>query len=176
VKELWDERYLPTDHEIVKKKARKMSGPRGYRDCELADIEQELAMKVFQEIHRQRSDRGSRAGFVGKVAKNALLNLIEKRSAKKRDDRRNIEYDDGPEGTLLDGETTPEQIDHELDVEEMKNRMPPDLRQVLELRMAGHSDRELEDLLSLTRGKVRTLSQRLEQFGKEEGLDTLDED
>ncbi len=132
-------------------------------------------MQVFQQNHRQRPERGSRAGFVGKVAKNALLNLIEKRSAKKRDDRRNIEYDDGPEGTLLDGEMTREQIDLELDLEDVKNRMPPDLRQVLELRMAGHSDRELEDLLSLTRGEVRTLSQHLEQFGKEEGFDRLDE-
>ncbi len=133
-------------------------------------------MQVFQQIHRQRPERGSRAGFVGKVAKNALLNLIEKRSAKKRDDRRNIEYGDGPEGTLIDGEMTPEQIDLELDLEDVKNRMPPDLRQVLELRMAGHSDRELEDLLSLTRGQVRSLSQRLEQFGAETGLDPRDED
>lgn len=173
---LWDERYQPADAEIVKRKARQISGPRGYRDCELADIEQELAMQVFQHVHRQRPDRGSRAGFVGKVAKNALLNLIERRSAKKRDDRRNIEYDDGPEGTLLDGETTPEHIDHELDLEEVKRRMPPDLRQVLEMRMAGHSDKELESQLGLSRGKVRTLIQRLEQFGKDEGLDTPDDD
>lgn len=173
---LWDERYQPADAEIVKKKARQMWGPRGYLDYEIADIEQELAMQVFQRIDRQRPDRGPRAGFVAKVAKNALLNLIERRSAKKRDDRRNIEYGDGPEGTLIDGEMTAQQIDLELDLEDMKNRMPPDLRQVLELRMAGHSDRELEDRLGLTRGRVRTLSRRLQQFGTEAGLDTPDED
>jgi len=116
MRELWDERFTSADAEIVKKKARRMVGRSGYRDCDIADIEQEVATQVVQQLHRHRPERGSREGFVGKVAKNTLLNLIDKRSAKKRDDRRNIEYDDGPEGTLIDGTTTPEQIDLELDL------------------------------------------------------------
>ena len=133
-------------------------------------------MQVFQQIHCQRPERGSRAGFVGKVAKNALLNLIEKRSAKKRDDRRNIEYDDGPEGTLADGASTQEQIDLELDLKDVVKRMSPDLQQVYELRLAGHSEAEMEDLLNLTRAGVRALIQRMEQHMKESGLDPHSED
>jgi len=168
---LWDERYQPADAEVIKRKARRLAGHYGYRVSDIADIEQEVATQVVQQLHRHDPSRGSREGFVGKVAKNTLLNLIDKRSAKKRDDRRNIEYDDGPEGTLIDGTTTPEQIDLELDLKDVMQRMPPDLRQVLELRMAGHSDAEMEDLLELTRARVRALIQRMEVFLREAGLD-----
>lgn len=173
---LWDERYQPADAEIVKKKARQMMGRRTLRDCQLEDIEQEMALHVVRQSHRHRPDLGSREGFVGKTAKNALLNLIDKRSAKKRDDRRNIEYDDGPEGALADGESTQEQIDLELDLKDVVKRMSPDLQEVYALRLAGHSEAEMQDLLTLTRARVRVLIQRMEQHLKDSGLDPHSED
>lgn len=168
---LWDERYQPADAEIVKKKATRMAGRSGFRSADVADIEQELATHVFQQTHRHDPGRGPRDAFVGKIAMNKLLNLIEKRAAMKRDDRRNVEYDDGPDGSLIDGTVSNDQIDLGLDMKEAVSRMPHDVREAFELRMAGHSETELKELMGRTRAQVRALMQRLARFLAEAGLD-----
>lgn len=87
---LWNERYQPSDAEIIKKKARKMVGHYGYRTCDVVDLEQELALHMVQQMRLYRPGRGTRAQFVNRIAKNKLLNIIERRTAQKRDDRRNV--------------------------------------------------------------------------------------
>jgi DNA-binding transcriptional regulator WhiA len=77
--------------------------------------------------------------------------------------------DDVGEGALLDGESTPEQIDVGMDVREVIARLPDDLRQVALLRQK-HSEKELEGLLDLTRAQVRGRLQRLERIFREAGL------
>lgn len=164
---LWDERYQPADAEIVKKKAARMAKRRGF---DVEDLAQELAMHVYQQTPKHDPARGRRDKFVGKVAKNRLLNLIESRRAQKRDDRRNIEYEDGPEGALIDGEVSQDQIDLSLDMQAAVARMPPDVRAAFEFRMAGHSETELQKLMGRTRAQIRTLLQRLERILKDAGL------
>lgn len=160
---LWDQRYQPADADIVRRKAKKMMRRRTLRELEIEDIEQEMAMRVIQQSHLHRPDRGSREGFVGKTVENAYLTLYEKRTAKKREDKGTRELQDSTMRSLSDGRTTQEQIDLALDLEKVVNRMPPDLQQVYALLLAGHTKTDLEDLLNLTRGQARTLTQRLKQ-------------
>lgn len=164
-----DPRFTEEDAEIIKRKAKRLAGHYGYRSSDVEDIEQDLAMHVFQQTHRHQPERGSREKFVSKVAKNKLLNLIEQRTAKKRDRRRDVRMDEVGEGALLDGENTPEQIDVGIDVRTVIALLPEDLRQVALLRQR-HSEKELEGLLKLTRAQVRGRLQRLERIFREAGL------
>ena len=163
MKPLWDERFTPADAQIIKRKAKRMAGHYGYRTSDVDDIEQDLAMQVFQQTHRHQPDLGSREKFVGKVAKNSLINLIEAKTAKKRDRRRDINVDDAPSDVLLDGHDTPERLDMRLDVRAAIARMPADLREIALLRMELN-EREVEAKLGLTRAQVRTRMQRLAAF------------
>lgn len=158
---LWNERYQPADAEIVRQKARKMMKRRTLREHQLEDIEQEMSLRVIQQSHLQRPEQGSREGFVGKTAENAYLSLYEKRTTQKREDKRNISIDAGPQRALIDGRTTQEQMDLALDLEKFVDRMPPEVRQVYELCLEGRSQTDLQGLLNLPRGQVRTLLQRM---------------
>jgi RNA polymerase sigma factor (sigma-70 family) len=164
-----DPRFNEADAAIIKRKAKRLAGHYGYRISDVEDIEQDLAMHVFQQTHRHEPGRGSREKFVSKVAKNKLLNLIEKHTAKKRDRRRDVPADDVGEGALLDGGIAPDRIDLVIDVREAIARLPEDLRQVAVLRQQ-HSEKELEGLLNLTRAQVRGRLQRLERLLREAGL------
>lgn len=161
---LFDERYQPADAEIVKNKARKMMKRRTLREHQLADVEQEMALRIVQQSHHHDPKRGSREGFVGKTAQNAYLSIYEKRAAMKREDRRNISIDAAPHKTLIDGSMTEEQIDLALDMKITVSLMPPELQQISVLLMADHRKADLPDLLNLSRGKVRTLLQRIEPY------------
>src|SRR5690606_8095170 len=111
------------------------AGHYGYRSSDVDDIEQELAMHAFQQTHRHDPNRGSRAKFIGKVATNRLINMVEARTAKKRDRRRDITIDGAPSDVLLDGHETPERLDLHLDVHAAIARMPADLQNIALLRM-----------------------------------------
>lgn len=160
---LWDERFQPADAKIVKQKAKQLIGRRRLREHELEDIEQEMALRIIEQSTRHDPERGSREGFVGRTATNAFLSLHEKRTARKREDRRNISIEAAPSGSLNDGRLTQEQIDLALDLKQAVDRMPSDLRQVYDLRLAGHSETELQGLLNLPRGQMRTLTTRLKK-------------
>jgi DNA-directed RNA polymerase specialized sigma24 family protein len=166
---LWDERFTPADAEIIKRKARKLAGHYGYRASDVEDIEQDLATHVFQQTHRHLPERGSREKFVSKVAKNKLLNLIEKRTAMKRGDGRNVSVDEAGERALLDGSISPDSLDVVIDVRAVIVALPDELRQVALLRQQ-HSQKELEGLLHLTRAQVRCRIQHLECIFREAGL------
>lgn len=164
-----DPRYTEEDAEIIKRKARRLAGHYGYRISDVEDIEQDLATHVFQQTHRHEPERGSREKFISRVVKNKLLNLIEQRTAKKRDRRRDVSADDVGDGVLLDAAATPERIDVGIDVRTVIARLPEQLRQVAVLRQE-HSEKEIEGLLGLTRAQVRGRLEHLERVFREAGL------
>lgn len=164
MQELSDDRFQPADAEIVKQKARQLIGRRRLREHEFEDIEQEMALRVIEQSHLHDPQRGTREAFVAKTATNAFLGLYEKRTAKKREDRRNISIDASPTDAMHHCRSTQEQIDLVLDLKQAVDRMPPDLRQVYDLRLAGHSETDLQGLLNLSRGQVRTLTARLKTY------------
>ncbi|MCC7409803.1 MAG: hypothetical protein IT442_17185 [Phycisphaeraceae bacterium] len=159
---LWSERYQPSDAEIIKEKARKMIGHYGYRACNLADLEQELALHVVRQMHLYRATRGTRAQFVSQITKNKLLNLIEHRRAQKRDDRRNVTIEVVDKNVLPGDGTTPAGRDLGIDVRAVLERLPQELRQVANL-LPERSGQEIGRLLGLSRGQVRW---RIQQIGQ----------
>ncbi|MCC7408909.1 MAG: hypothetical protein IT442_12610 [Phycisphaeraceae bacterium] len=159
---LWDEKYQPTDAEIIKKKARKMIGHYGYRTCDVVDLEQELALHVVQQMQLYRPGRGTRAQFVSRIARNKLLNIIERRTAQKRDDRRNVAIEKVVPDVLPGDGTTPAGRDLGIDVQAVLERLPQELRQVAIL-LPEHKGQEIGRLLGLSRGQVRW---RIQQIGQ----------
>jgi RNA polymerase sigma factor (sigma-70 family) len=149
-----DHRHWAKDSEIVKKKAKQMAIRNHLRPADAEDLEQDVAMHVYKQSGRHNPARGSREAFIGRVTKNALLNLMEKRYAKKRDHRRDREYGDVDEDALLDGEITPERIDLKIEVQDALARLPADLREIALLRI-DTSEAEIAKSLGMTRGEVR---------------------
>lgn len=169
----WDERYQPADAEIVKRKAAQIGRRWRLRSDDIDELQQEAAMHVATQMHRHDPARGSREAFVAAVAKRRMLNLIEKRTARKRDDRRNSSYDE-TEMPMIDGSTSGEQIGVAIDIRDALARMPTELGQVFELRMQGNSERDLEQLMGKTRAQVRTLVAKLQKYLREAGLGPKD--
>lgn len=160
-----DERFTAAAAAEIKLLAKRLKGHYGYRASDIEDLEQELAAHVIQRMDQYVPERGSRGAFVSTVAKNRILNLIEARTAAKRDGRRNVSLD--PAGVPIN--TSQEGIDLKLDVRAALADLPDDLRQVALLRME-HTEREIEALLGLTRAQVRWRMRQLEQALRSAGL------
>lgn len=167
--QLWDDRYTPADAEIVKRKANKMFGHYGWGKDDVEDIQAELIFHVWKQSPRHDPGQGPREGFIKKITKNKMLNLIEARRRKKRDTRGNVPFDDAVEGAVLDGRNDPAKIDTQIAVRAVIDQLPPALRQVALLR-AEHSERDLEKLLNLTRAQVRTRIHQLANIFRNSGL------
>ncbi|MCC7409535.1 MAG: hypothetical protein IT442_15835 [Phycisphaeraceae bacterium] len=166
---LWNERYQPSDAEIIKKKARKMVGHYGYRTCDVVDLEQELALHVVQQMRQYRPGRGTRAQFVNRITKNKLLNIIERRTAQKRDGRRDVAIEKVVPDVLPGDGTTHGGGDLEIDVRAVLERLPQELRQVAIL-LQEHKGQEIGRLLGLSRGQVRWRIQLIGQALSAAGL------
>ena len=158
--DLWDERYTPSDAAIIKHKARSLIGHYGYRRGDEKDIQQELAMHVFQKTHRHDGRKASRGTFVAHIADNKVRNMIEYRTAKKRNARRNVPLKDMGDGVLLDGSISTVRLIRQLAVREAVARMPNDLQQVAIL-LGTYSPAEVQRMLHLPRGQVRSRMQRI---------------
>ena len=171
-----DPRFTESDAAIIRRIARRMYGHYGYGLSDVEDIEQELALHISQVSHRYDPTRSPRRRFVSKAAKNKLLNLIERRIAQKRNESRNVAYDDSTPAVLNDGSATQAQIVLHLDMKAGAERLPHDVRQALDLLLAGHSERDLERLMGLTRGQVRTLIKRMACILRKAGLDPNQKD
>jgi DNA-directed RNA polymerase specialized sigma24 family protein len=165
-----DPRFTPADAAIVKSKARGVLGRFGFRVSDLEDLEQELATQVFQKTCLHDPERGSREAFVGAVAANKLLNLVQIRTARKRGDRRNFAYADAPDPALIDGTVTQTQIDLQLEMREMATSLPPDVREVYELMLQGYGEVDIQKHLHLSRQRVRTFMGKVEARLRETNL------
>lgn len=159
-----NERFTAADAAEIKALAKRLKAHYGYRASDIEDLEQEVATHVVQRMDQYVPERGTRGAFVSTIAKNRLLNLIEARTAAKRDGRRNVSLD-----TAGPIDLSPEDIDLKLDVQAALANLPEDLRQVALLRIE-HSEREIEALLGLTRAQVRWRMRQLEQALRAAGL------
>jgi DNA-directed RNA polymerase specialized sigma24 family protein len=137
---------------------------------EAEDVAQDLATHVFQQTHRARSGKEKRAHFVAKVVKNKALNLIEAQRAKKRDDRRNIDYEDAPDGALIDGSRNEAQVDLQLEMRELAKSLPLDQREVYSLMVQGYGEADIHKHLQISRQRARTLMKKVENGIREAKL------
>ena len=165
-----DPRFTPADAMIIKNKARGILGHFGFRFSDLEDLEQDLATHVFQKTCLHNPNRGSRDAFVGAIAGNKLLNIVEARTAKKRDDRRNIEYAEAPARALIDGTLSQTQIDLQLEMQAMATSLPSEVREVFDLMLLGYGETDIQKLLHLSRQRARTLMRKVAQHIRESNL------
>jgi RNA polymerase sigma factor (sigma-70 family) len=160
---LWDHRYQPADAEIVKRIARKYARRNPSPVLDADEIEQEIAMHVLKQSHLHDPSRGTRAQFISKVAKHRVLNLIEWRDARKRNDRRNVSYDAIGDRLMADSDEAFAQIDAAMDVEAVKEKLPKELRAVADL-WPEFTPREIEQELGLSRAAVRWRIQQIQDI------------
>ncbi len=160
-------RYKAADAAEIKSKAKRLRGHFGYRSCDIEDVEQELATHLVQRMDQYVPDRGSRGAFVGRVVKYRILNLIEARTAAKRDGRRSVSINRAGECALID--VSCDDVDLRIDVQSALSYLPEDLRVVALLRME-HREKEIADLLGLTRARVRWRMRQLEKALRAAGL------
>lgn len=154
MRELYDERFTPADEAVLRHKARRLVGHYGYSATDLDDVRQELALRVFPRTRVHDPARGTRAGFVKAVADRCLVNLIEYRTAKRRDGRRDVSAAEAGERLLVDAKTSPERVDLQLDVRSALAGLPAELREVA-ARLAWQSEAAVARDMGLTRSAVR---------------------
>jgi RNA polymerase sigma factor (sigma-70 family) len=172
---LWNEHYQPEDAEIVKRIARKFARRNPSPVLDVDEVEQELAMHVVKQSHLHDPSRGTRAQFISKIAKHRVLNMIEWRDARKRNDRRNVSSEVVGEHLMADSDDAFAQIDAAMDVEAVKKDLPQDLRAVAAL-WPEYTPREIEQKLGLSRAAVRWRIQQIEQIFRDRiGDDFKDE-
>lgn len=170
MRELWDERFTPADAEIIRQKARKLGGHFGFRAGDVDDIQQEIALHVFPRTGQHDPSRGTRGGFVSSMADNRVVNIIEHRTAKRRDNRRDVRIGDGQDHLVMDHATTPDRIDAQIDVQDALWALTPELSQIA-VRRVTESEAEIASAMGLTRAAVRHRLELIRRHFKEWGLD-----
>lgn len=156
-----DTRYTAADAAVVRWKALRMVGRFGYGRDDVDDLQQDVAMHVFQQTYRYRSERGPRERFVATVAKHHLLHLVGRRMAAKRGHGRTVQPEPWQDAWLRDRRVSPGQILMAIDVQLALARLPVDLRDVATILLRGHRARDVERLLGLSRQQVRGRIRRL---------------
>jgi DNA-directed RNA polymerase specialized sigma24 family protein len=169
MRELWDQRFTPADAEIVKQKARKLAGHFGFRAGDVDDIQQEIALHVFPRTHQHDPSRGTRGGFVNSMADNRVINILEHRTAKRRDNRRDVRIGGGQDHLVMDDATTPDRIDSQIDVQDALRALTPELRQIA-VRRISESEAEIASAMGLTRAAVRHRLELIRRHLKDWGL------
>ena len=165
-----DPRFTDADAEIIRRKAKRLAGHCGYRTSDVEDIEQDLAMHVFQQTHRHDPERGTREKFVSKIVKNKLLNIVESRNAKKRDVRRERMLDPDKEMPQLGLKGDEGSVDVKMDIAGAMAGLPEDLRD-LALRLMTDQKAEAGRAANLSPQQMKTAVARIAKHFREMGLD-----
>ncbi len=154
MRELTDERFSPADDKIIKAKAWKLAGHYGYGTSDVDDIRQDIRCRWIEQSHRHDPTRGSRATFVNTVADNHMANLIEKKTAQRRDNRGDIPIGDADDRALIDGWTDAKQVELQVDLREAMSRLSPELQEIA-VRNVNEGEEEIAEAMGLTRAAVR---------------------
>ena len=147
----------PTDPEVARMisiKANKLVGQFGVRRCDVPDIEQELRIRLIESKDQLVAHTASQKTVVDTALRNAIYNIIEGRTAAKRDDRRNIHIDDAPERSLVTNDSDLASLELSIDIREAITSLPeavvPIARHLLHFTPA-----ETQREFKLCRGKLR---------------------
>ena len=153
-------------------------------------ISQRLASRVdpedvVQSVFRTFFDRAKAGKFtiedpddvcklLARITLHKTLRQVAFHKAAKRDPSAETgQGSDGQERLLevLDREPTPEAANAFVDeLEHFLNRLRPEDRQILELRMQGYNNLEIAEQLSVSDRKIRRLMERVRGLAEREGL------
>jgi RNA polymerase sigma factor (sigma-70 family) len=148
-----DPRYTTADAAVIRQMASRFA--HRFRRDDLEDVQQEVALHVFQCTGRFDPARGRCAAFVSVIAKHRILQLIERQEAAKRGYRRTVQPAPWDQDWLIDHHATPQRMDLTIDVRDALDRMPAEVRHAADLRMARHTVGAIGEQLGLSRDLVR---------------------
>jgi DNA-directed RNA polymerase specialized sigma24 family protein len=132
---------------IITRKARSLVGRAGLQRQDCRDVEQELTLRLLENLDQFVARRGRRLAFVQRLVDRFASNLLRHRRAGQRDG--------GPHAPLPDTLPAPPGDDtRRLDLEQALASLPPDLRAVVESFLAGRSVTETAGVLGLSRATV----------------------
>jgi DNA-directed RNA polymerase specialized sigma24 family protein len=124
----YDERLTAADAELIRHKVRRLIGHHGFTTHDIEDLEQDLCLHVLQRSSRFDAVRGSRHAFIATVIKNKILNILDGRTAQRRDRRREELFGE-MSGIAVTGDKE-RQRDLAVDIRGAVGEMTPDLRLV----------------------------------------------
>ncbi len=150
-----DPRITEADATIIRIKVLKLIGHYGYTRSDIDPLTEDLQTHVGEVIHKYRADRGARSTFVSRVVKNNILNRIEERKAKKRNEGQlPSPIDEVPDEALCDVRTQPASIDFGMDFEDAVTKLPEAL-QLIAISMLEDGEATTMSRFQLKRGVVR---------------------
>jgi hypothetical protein len=144
----------PAIERAIHFKAMRLVGHFGFRASDLEDIEQHLALQIIQNAEKLTARTASQMTVIDRALRNEIANLIEKRCAQKRDDRRDISVEEAPGSALVRNNEATDRLIDRLDVDQAITSLPAHLQRLArELRQSAPS--EASRRLNLTRGQLR---------------------
>jgi RNA polymerase sigma-70 factor (ECF subfamily) len=187
-----DPSALVQDHDLMlaRHHAGRAVGRAGLTRSDRDDLEQEALFELVRRVRQFDAARGPRDSFVIHVARHAAARVIEQRTAARRCWRRcraslqdEIETQNGTvaladtvadddharrtRGARLNG---PERDDLRLDVQDVVDRLPAQLRGVCDLLMK-HGSTDAAKALGVPRGTFHDMVRRVRAEFREAGLD-----
>lgn len=156
---------------LIREKAREIARLNGFQSHEVEDIEQNLATEAIRRLARFNPARGSRESFVARVIDHAFTDIVTKRwsesvapirrqvslNALVPDHEEADDDDEFSEATELDAPAErgflPEYIRQELriDLACVMEKLPPDLREIVDLLSKGYRHLEIQALKGLSK-------------------------
>lgn len=174
---------------LIKKKVYELVGKVGYSESDREDLEQELLLHLFENMHRFNPDKGMRSTFVDRVISNKLAHFIESRKCIKRGLGRKMSLEFLREDAEEPGELSnadycariggnfcghEERVDLRIDIERAMKALPDPLREVAERLMDLEKIDEISSHMGIHRSTVyehiKLIRKRFEDAGIREYL------
>lgn len=167
---------------IIRYKAHQLSRQPGFSPSDQKDIEQDLLMKVIEALPNYDAKKAALSTFIDRVAENKLKSIWRHRHAQKREpSREECSLNDlvpDPEGrvvarheTIADPKgSTAQDRDLAFELKQIRERMPEDLRDVLDAMIKGDAPAETCSALNMTPSKLKIAMDELNRFFTDHGL------
>jgi RNA polymerase sigma factor (sigma-70 family) len=165
--------FSPFTSGLIRNKARRLAKRTIFADMEVADIEQELVLRLLPALDQFDANAGHLNGYVFSVLSRLVASLIRERSMQKRQPNGLCFL----EAAIRTGVPEPpnpasgdDLTDLKIDVAEILALLPPDLRDLAE-RMKTQTLAEVARDLKAPRSTLHRRVERLRQRFEDRGLD-----
>jgi RNA polymerase sigma factor (sigma-70 family) len=159
----------PKVSDLIRHKAKMMTGSYGFTRDDEEDLCQELVAHVIQGMRQHDPQRASQRTFADRIITSKLASIIQHATAKKRNRRRERSIDQASELPEPDGDRSREQIESAMDVRQALECLPADLRQIAQL-FSEHTEAEVIRRSGYSREQVRRMCRKLQMHFRAMGL------
>ncbi len=172
--------FDPAIQDLIRRKARQLTGRAGFRAHDREDLEQELCLLLLKRLPAFDGKRGKLERFVAMALARYGVNLLRRQRAGKRDHRRTRQLRDpdrvpwqGADARYLRGRSPEELVDLAMDVASVLDQLPLAMRELAERLMKASPAQVARDLgmaRTTLYTRIRNLRQRFEHAGLSEFL------